>query len=38
MKEIIKITFLLTISCVIAASAMGLTFMVTAKAKKHNHL
>jgi Na+-translocating ferredoxin:NAD+ oxidoreductase subunit G len=37
MKEIIKITFLLTISCVIAASAMGLTFMMTAKAKKHNH-
>jgi electron transport complex protein RnfG len=37
MKEIIKITFALTISCVIAASAMGLTFTVTAKAKKHNH-
>ena len=30
MKEIIKITFALTISCMIAASAMGLTYMVTA--------
>jgi electron transport complex protein RnfG len=37
MKEIIKITFALTISCMIAASAMGLTYTVTAKAKKHNH-
>ena len=37
MKEIIKITFALTLSCMIAASAMGLTFTVTAKAKKHNH-
>jgi electron transport complex protein RnfG len=37
MKEIIKITFALTISCIIAASAMGLTYTVTAKAKKHNH-
>jgi electron transport complex protein RnfG len=37
MKEIIKITLALTISCVIAASAMGLTYTVTAKAKKHNH-
>jgi electron transport complex protein RnfG len=37
MKDIIKITFALTLSCVIAASAMGLTFTVTAKAKKHNH-
>jgi electron transport complex protein RnfG len=37
MKEIIKITFALTLSCVIAASAMGLTYTVTAKAKKHNH-
>ena len=27
----------MTISCVIAASAMGLTYMATAKAKKHNH-
>ena len=33
----IKITIALTISCVIAASAMGLTYTVTAKAKKHNH-
>ncbi len=37
MKEIIRITFALTISCMIAASAMGLTYTVTAKAKKHNH-
>ncbi len=37
MKEIIKITLALTITCVIAASAMGLTFTVTAKPKKHNH-
>jgi len=37
MKEMVKITFALTLSCVIAASAMGLTFTVTAKAKKHNH-
>jgi Na+-translocating ferredoxin:NAD+ oxidoreductase subunit G len=37
MKEIMKITFALTLSCIIAASAMGLTFTVTAKAKKHNH-
>jgi electron transport complex protein RnfG len=37
MKEIIKITFALTLSCVVAASAMGLTYTVTANAKKHNH-
>jgi electron transport complex protein RnfG len=37
MKEIIKITIALTISCVVAASAMGLAYTVTAKAKKHNH-
>ena len=37
MKELIKITGLLTITCVIAATAMGLTYTVTAKAKKHNH-
>jgi electron transport complex protein RnfG len=37
MKEIIKITVALTISCLIAAAVMGLTFTVTAKAKKHNH-
>ena len=37
MKEIIKITIALTISCVIAASAMGLTYTMTAKAKIHNH-
>ncbi len=37
MKEIIKITVALTISCLIAAAVMGLAFTVTAKAKKHNH-
>lgn len=37
MKEIIKITIALTISCVIAAAVMGLTYTATAKAKKHNH-
>jgi len=37
MKEIIKITLALIITCVVAASAMGLTFTLTAKAKKHNH-
>jgi len=37
MKEIIKITFALTLSCLVAASLMGLTFTMTAKAKKHNH-
>ncbi|UCD88187.1 MAG: FMN-binding protein [Desulfobacterales bacterium] len=37
MNQIIKITFALTISCVIAASAMGLAYTMTAKAKKHNH-
>ncbi|MBW2107053.1 MAG: FMN-binding protein [Deltaproteobacteria bacterium] len=36
MKEILKITFALTVSCLIAAAVMGLTFTVTAKAKKHN--
>jgi electron transport complex protein RnfG len=36
MKEIIRITIALTISCLIAAAVMGLTFVVTAKAKKHN--
>ena len=37
MKEIIKITVSLIITCVVAAMAMGLTFTLTAKAKKHNH-
>ncbi len=36
MKEIIKITVALTVSCLIAAAVMGLTFTFTAKAKKHN--
>lgn len=36
MKQILHITIALTISCLIAASVMGLTFTVTDKAKKHN--
>lgn len=36
-NQIVKITFALTISCVIAASAMGLAYTMTANAKKHNH-
>jgi electron transport complex protein RnfG len=36
MKQIIYITIALTISCLVAAAVMGLTFTVTAKAKKDN--
>ncbi len=36
MKEIIRITIGLTISCLIAAIVMGSVFAVTDKAKKHN--
>jgi len=36
MKEIIKITVALTISCLLAGVVMGSVFIVTAKAKKHN--
>jgi electron transport complex protein RnfG len=36
MKEIIRITIGLTISCLIAALVMGAVFAVTDKAKKHN--
>jgi electron transport complex protein RnfG len=36
MKEIIKITVGLTMTCLIAAAIMGGVFIVTAKAKKHN--
>lgn len=36
MKEIMRITIALTLSCLIAAAVMGLVFVVTAKAKKHN--
>jgi len=36
MKEIIKITVGLTLTCLIAAAIMGGVFIVTAKAKKHN--
>jgi electron transport complex protein RnfG len=36
MKEIMRITIALTVSCLIAAAVMGLAFVVTAKAKKHN--
>ncbi len=36
MKQILRITFGLTISCLIAALLMGSVFVFTAKAKKHN--
>jgi electron transport complex protein RnfG len=36
MKQIIRITIGLTISCLIAALLMGVVFTITAKAKKHN--
>jgi len=36
MREIIKITVALTISCLLAGIVMGSVFIVTAKAKKHN--
>lgn len=36
MKEILRITIGLTLSCLIAAAVMGLAFVVTAKAKKQN--
>ena len=36
MKEIIKITIGLTLTCMIAAFIMGGVFAITAKAKKHN--
>jgi electron transport complex protein RnfG len=36
MKQILRITFGLTISCLIAALVMGSVFTVTDKAKKHN--
>ncbi|MBW1740538.1 MAG: FMN-binding protein [Deltaproteobacteria bacterium] len=36
MKQILRITIGLTISCLIAGSIMGLVFTITAKAKKHN--
>ena len=36
MREIIRITIALTISCVIAGTVMGFVFTITDKAKKHN--
>jgi electron transport complex protein RnfG len=36
MKEIVKITIGLTLTCLIAAGIMGGVFVITAKAKKHN--
>ena len=36
MKEIIRITFGLTISCLVAGLLMGSVFIITDKAKKHN--
>ncbi len=38
MKDILRITIGLTISCLIAALIMGSVFTVTDKAKKHNEL
>ena len=36
MKDILTIIFRLTLSCIIAATVMGATFVITNKAKKHN--
>ena len=36
MKEIIKITVALTISCLVAGLVIGTTFIFTARAKQHN--
>ncbi|MDZ7697808.1 MAG: hypothetical protein U5R49_13095 [Deltaproteobacteria bacterium] len=36
MKEIIRITVALTISCLMAGLLMGSVFIITDKAKKHN--
>ena len=36
MKDILTIIFRLTLSCIIAATVMGTTFVITNKAKKHN--
>ena len=36
MREIIRITVRLTLSCLIAAIVMGTVFAITSKAKKHN--
>ena len=36
MKDIISIVFRLTVSCLLAASVMGIFFILTSNAKKHN--
>ena len=36
MKDILTIVIRLTLSCILAATVMGATFVVTNKAKKHN--
>ncbi len=36
MREIIKITLALTVSCLLAGAVIGITFIFTAKAKQHN--
>ncbi len=36
MKDIITIVFRLTVSCLLAASVMGIFFILTSNAKKHN--
>lgn len=37
MKDILTIVFRLTLSCLMAATVMGAAFIITDKAKKHNH-
>jgi len=36
MKDILNIVFRLTVSCLMAATVMGVAFIITDKAKKHN--
>ncbi len=36
MKDILSIVFRLTVACLMAATVMGVTFIITDKAKKHN--
>ena len=36
MREIIKITIALTVSCLLAGLVIGATFIFTARAKQHN--
>ena len=36
MKDILSIVIRLTVSCLLAASVMGICFIFTSNAKKHN--